>query len=166
MIRLLVIVFAVAACGPGVAGGPTMNNKIGGAPGSDGQAPSPVVSQTILDREPIANTAQVKHILISWKDLAESFGGRQDKRASARTKADAEAEVNSLLGQIQAGGDFDPIMKAHSEDLGSAASGRPFKVTPDAQLVIEFRQLSLRLDVNEIGVCESDFGFHIIKRVE
>jgi parvulin-like peptidyl-prolyl isomerase len=39
-------------------------------------------------------------------------------------------------------------------------------VTPDAQLVIEFRQLALRLHVGEIGVCESDFGFHIIKRLE
>jgi parvulin-like peptidyl-prolyl isomerase len=32
-------------------------------------------------------------------------------------------------------------------------------------LVIEFRQLSLRLRVGEIGVCQSDFGFHIIKRI-
>jgi parvulin-like peptidyl-prolyl isomerase len=32
--------------------------------------------------------------------------------------------------------------------------------------VIEFRQLGLRLKVGEIGVVESDFGFHIIKRVE
>jgi parvulin-like peptidyl-prolyl isomerase len=39
-------------------------------------------------------------------------------------------------------------------------------VRPDAQLVIEFRQLALRLRVGEIGVVESDFGFHIIKRIE
>jgi len=114
----------------------------------------------------VANTVQAKHILISWKDLAEAFGGRQDKRAQARTKADAEAEVKKLFDELKAGGDFDALMKANSEDLGSAASGRAFTVTPDAQLVIEFRQLSLRLNVDEIGVCESDFGFHIIKRVE
>jgi len=31
--------------------------------------------------------------------------------------------------------------------------------------VIEFRQLSLRLNVGEFGVIQSDFGFHIIKRI-
>ncbi len=125
---------------------------------------SPVVSSAILAREPIANTATVKHILISWKDLGDAFGGRIDPRASKRSKADAEALVKSLLKQLQDGADFDTVMKANSEDLGSASSGRPFTVTPDAQLVIEFRQLSTRLQVGEVGVVQSDFGFHIIKR--
>jgi parvulin-like peptidyl-prolyl isomerase len=73
--------------------------------------------------------------------------------------------VRSLLKQLQAGGDFDALMKTTSEDVGSARSGRAFTVTPDAQLVIEFRQLSLRLRPGEVGVCQSDFGFHIIKRI-
>jgi peptidyl-prolyl cis-trans isomerase D len=62
--------------------------------------------------------------------------------------------------------DVDALMKAHSEDPGSASTGRAYAVRPDAQLVIEFRQLSLRLRVGEIGVVESEFGFHIIKRLE
>ena len=127
---------------------------------------SPVVSKEILEREPISNSCEVKHILLSWKDLAEAFGGRQDKRAAARTKADAEAQVKKLFDEIKAGGDFDALMKENSEDLGSAASGRAFTVTPDAQLVIEFRQLSLRLKIDEVGVVQSDFGFHIIKRTK
>lgn len=126
---------------------------------------SPVVSSDILAREPVANTAQVKHILISWSDLADAFGGHLDPRAAKRSKADAEAEVRSLIKQLQGGAEFDALMKAHSEDLGSASSGRTFTVTPDAQLVIEFRQLSLRLNPGEFGVIQSDFGFHIIKRV-
>ena len=160
----VVVMLVLASCGPGSPGGPTMNSRIGG-----GDLPPPtsaVVSQDILDREPVANKAQVKHILISWKDLGEAFGGRQDARAQKRGKSDAETEVKSLVGQIKAGGDFDTLMKSHSEDLGSATTARPFTVTPDAQLVIEFRQLSLRLAVNEIGVCQSDYGFHIIKRIE
>ncbi len=126
---------------------------------------SPVVSADILAREPVANTATVKHILISWQDLADAFQGRLDPRAVKRTKAEAEALVLALTKQLQDGADFDTVMKANSEDLGSANSGRPFTVTPDAQLVIEFRQLSTRLSVGEIGVVQSDFGFHIIKRL-
>ncbi len=162
--KCLVIAAVLAACGPGAKGGPTMNNRIGG--NEVVVPPSSVVSADILAREPLANTASVKHILVSWKDLADAFQGGIDPRAAQRTKPQAEAEVKSLLGQLKGGGDFDVIMKAKSEDKGSAATGRPFTVTPDAQLVIEFRQLSLRLNVGEVGVVQSDYGFHIIKRYE
>jgi hypothetical protein len=152
--------------GPTVASQPPPEPAAGSAPGSAAPSgTSPVISTDILAREPVANTAQVKHILISWRDLADQFGGRLDSRAAKRSKADAEEEVRSLVKQLQDGADFDALMKAHSEDLGSAVSGRAFTVTPDAQLVIEFRQLSLRLKPGEFGVCQSDFGFHIIKRV-
>ncbi|HMG24876.1 MAG TPA: peptidylprolyl isomerase [Kofleriaceae bacterium] len=155
---------ALGGCS-GSKAGPTINNKMSGSDQPPAAATvSSVVSSDILAREPIANTATVKHILISWHDLGEQFGGRLDPRADKRSKADAEAEVRSLLKQLQDGADFDAVMKAHSEDLGSAMSGRTFTVTPDAQLVIEFRQLSLRLRPGEFGVCQSDFGFHIIKR--
>jgi len=165
MIRLAIaIVLVAAACGPGSPGGPAMGNHLGG-PDATPQS-SPVVSAEILSREPLANTASVKHILVSWKDLEDAFQGHQDPRAQKRTKAEAEAEVKSLVGQLKAGGDFEALMKANSEDLGSAQSNRAFTVTPDAQLVIEFRQLSLRLNVGEYGVVQSDFGFHIIKRYE
>lgn len=162
------IVFTVAvvllgACGPGAKGGPSMNNKIGA---QSYEAPkSSVVSWDILEREPVANNVKVKHILTSWADLGDAFGGRQDPRAQQRSMADAEAHVKSLLGQLEGGADFDALMKQHSEDAGSAASGMAFDVSTDAQLVIEFRQLSLRLNPGEYGVCQSDFGFHIIKRL-
>ena len=159
MIRLT-LVWLFLACGPGAKGGPTMNNRLGGpdpvAQGSD------VTSADILAREPIANTAQVKHILISWKDLESAH----DERSKKRTKQDAEALVRSLMTQIKAGADFDMLMKQHSEDPGSASNARAYTVTPDAQLVIEFKQLGLRLNVDEVGVVQSEFGFHIMKRVE
>jgi PPIC-type PPIASE domain len=124
-------------------------------------ARSPVVSWHILAREPIANEAEVKHILIGWSEL---HGG--DSRAAARDQAAAEAEVTALLEKLAAGANFEETMAASSEDQGSAASGQSFEVSPSAGLVIEFKQLSLRLTVGEIGVCQSQFGFHIIKRVK
>jgi peptidyl-prolyl cis-trans isomerase D len=165
MIRLACILgLLLAACGPGAPGGPSNLNKMGG--NEMKPPPSGVVTQDILDREPVANTAQVKHILISWKDQADAFGGRIDKRAEKRTKADAEAEVKKILEEIKGGADFDSLMKARSEDPGSASTARAYPVTPDAQLVIEFRQLALRLKIGEVGVVQSDFGFHIMKRMQ
>ncbi len=136
----------------------------GGAVENPATAVSPVISKDILAREPVANTASIKHILIGWRELGDKPGGRVHERAAQRSKKDAEAEVTALVEKLKAGADFDSVMKASSEDEGSASIGKMFEVTPDAQLVIEFRQLGLRLNVGEIGVCESDFGFHIMKR--
>jgi peptidyl-prolyl cis-trans isomerase D len=159
MLRLALVLLLVA-CGPGSKGGPAMNNRMNG-PAPVAQS-SDVVSGDILAREPVANHAQIKHILIGWKDLESAH----DPRAQKRTKAEAEALVKSLMTQIEAGADFDMLMKEHSEDPGSASTGRAYAVSPDAQLVIEFKQLGLRLEVGEVGVVQSDFGFHIMKRVE
>lgn len=159
MIRLVLLLSFVIACGRGSPGGPVMNNRMNG-PDQVPQS-SEVISAEILSREPVANQAQVKHILVSWKDLEA-----RDKRGQERTKDQAEALVKSLMTQIQAGADFDMLMKQHSEDPGSASTARAYPVSPDAQLVIEFKQLALRLNVNEVGVVQSDFGFHIMKRTE
>jgi hypothetical protein len=166
MVRLAVALAAalalVPACGgTGGMNGPTMNNKVGGG---DIEYRSPVISWEILDREPVANEVKVHHILIGWRDLEDAYGGRMHPNAKQRTRSDAEAEVKSLLGQLQGGADFNTLMRAHSEDTGSAASDTPIIVTPEPPLAIEFRQLSLRLAVGEIGVCQTEFGFHIIKR--
>lgn len=159
MIRFALLVMLVLACGPGAPGGPTMGNRMN-TPDPTPQS-SAVISGDILAREPVANNSQVKHILVSWKDK-----DAKDPRGQARTKADAEQFVTSLMTQIKAGADFDMLMKQHSEDPGSASSARAYPVSPDAGLVIEFKQLGLRLNVNEVGVVESEFGFHIMKRIE
>jgi hypothetical protein len=128
--------------------------------------PSRVVSTEILEREARANRTRVKHILIGWDDLEPAYGGRMDARAAARSKVDAEKQVDALLAELKAGADFDQLMHQHSEDSGLASNPDGYEVEPGAQLVLEFRQLGLRLDVGEVGVVESDFGFHIMKRVE
>src|SRR5215470_9772098 len=98
MIRAGFLVLLVACSG--APGGPSMNNKVNQEPIA---ATSGVISVDILAREPISNTANVKHILIGWKDLADAYQGRVDPRAAKRTKQDAEQEVRSLLGQLQGG---------------------------------------------------------------
>lgn len=128
-------------------------------------APNPV-TQDILDREPLTETAEVKHILISWDEKAGVYErrGGQDERATERTRLDANALVADLLQRTRDGVDFDGLMAEFSEDEGSAEVGRPYPVTPDSRLVQPFKDLSLRLELNEAGVVETMFGYHIIKR--
>lgn len=162
MIRALLLAGVLAACS-GSPGGPTISNKIDeGTPAT--LQHDPVESADILAREPVADTAQIKHILIGWNMSGND--GRQDKRAAARTKKDAQDLIRNLMEQIKNGADFDALMKQYSEDPGSAMSATAYKVTPDAQLVIEFKQLGLRLKIGEVGVVQSEYGFHIMKRVE
>ena len=164
--RSLVLALAVvcaAACGtakPGGMSGPSMNNRL-----SDDDPPPPALqSNDILAREQRGYKASVKHILIGWKGHGDPE--RQDPRAAERSRAEADALVEQLVAQLANGAPIEPLMKQYSEDPGSAASGRSYEVEQGGQMVLEFRRLSLRLDVGEVGIVLSDFGWHIIKRIE
>jgi parvulin-like peptidyl-prolyl isomerase len=124
--------------------------------------PDPLESADILKREPVTQKAKVKHILLGWKDV--SAGG--DERAKKRDRPQLEKLVKETVAKLQKGAKIEPLMAELSEDPGSAKSGEGYDVTPDAGLVEPFKNLSLRLKVNEVGVVKTDFGIHIIQRVE
>jgi hypothetical protein len=160
MIRIVVAVL-LAACS-GAPGGPMKMSHVE----QDDPKPveSPVVSSDILAREPLSNNSKVKHILIGWNESGDE--GHRDQRATKRTKKDAEDQVRALVTQLKGGGDFDALMKQWSEDPGSASAAQAYNVAPDSGYVIEFKQLASRLKIGEIGVVQSEFGFHIMKRIE
>ncbi len=124
--------------------------------------PDPLESADILARPAEAGPMQVQHILVGWKDTKRPA---RDPRAQARTKADADKLAGELLAKVRAGGDMVALMKEHSEDPGSKDTGKAYDVTPDAGLVPPFKNLSLRLQLNEAGLVKTDFGWHVIKRV-
>ena len=142
-----------------------MNNKINN--GAEVEAPkSPVVSADILARDPMANQVEVKHILIGWKTSGRD-GKQADDRAKTREKVEAEAIVKTILAKLKEGADFVALMKEFSEDPGSAKNGMSYDIKYDnIDFETNFRMLSIRLHVDEIGVTESEFGFHIIKRIQ
>jgi hypothetical protein len=157
-------ILAAVGCGtakPGGMSGPTLSGRMNEPP-----PPPSLQSNDILARDYRTNKAQVKHILIGWNDLAESYDGGIDPRAAERSPRDAETTVKEILGRLRAGADFVAMMAEYSEDRGSAESGESYEVVPGNQLVLDFRRLSLRLDVGELGVVQTLFGWHIIKRVE
>jgi parvulin-like peptidyl-prolyl isomerase len=123
--------------------------------------PDPIESADILKREPPAAKAKVKHILLGWSELHAD-----DPRGTKRTRAELEALVKKTVAALQKGGKIEPMMAELSEDPGSAKSGTSYDVTADASLVAPFKNLSLRLKVGEVGVVKTQFGVHIIKRIE
>jgi peptidyl-prolyl cis-trans isomerase D len=162
--RVLPLLFTLAACGAHQAGGmtgPSMNNRVEVEP-----PPPEIQSNDILARDMVTRHAVVKHILIGWKERGPAYGGHQDPRGAARSRADADTLAAQILGRVRAGEAIEPLMVELSEDQGSAQSGESYDVTPDAGLVFEFRRLSLRLNVGETGLVMTDFGWHIIQRIE
>lgn len=123
--------------------------------------PDKLESKDILGRKETSPKVKVKHILLGW---TETNAG--DPRGAKRTRAELEALVKKTVDALKKGDKIEPLMKELSEDPGSAASGEGYDVTPDAGLVPPFKDLSLRLKMNEVGVVKTDFGIHIIQRVE
>lgn len=153
---------ALVACGthkPGGMSGPTITSK------NEGIKRYPLQSNDIMDRGAQTQESEVQHILISWKDIKRD-GRPGDPRARERTAEQAEALVKRLLKEAREGADFAKLMRIYSEDPGSAKTGKSYSVDPKARLVYEFKHLGLRLKVGEVGVVRSQFGWHIMKRVE
>ena len=123
--------------------------------------PDSLDSVDILGRQPVTEKAKVKHILLGW---AEVNAG--DDRGKKRTRAELEALVGKTMASLKKGAKIEPLMKELSEDPGSAASGNSYDVDPNAGLVAPFKDLSLRLNVGEVGAVKTQFGIHIIQRTE
>ena len=124
--------------------------------------PDPLESADILKREPVTQKAKVKHILLGWTEVA-----RRATRAARSARAPTlEKLVKDTVAKLKKGDKIEPLMTELSEDPGSAKTGEGYDVTPDAGLVEPFKNLSLRLKVGEVGVVKTEFGIHIIQRVE
>lgn len=123
--------------------------------------PDPLDSTDILKRDPMTQKAKVKHILLGWTEAHAS-----DERGAKRSRADLEKLVKDTVAKLNKGEKIEPLMAQLSEDPGSAKSGQSYDVTPDAGLVEPFKNLSLRLNIGEVGVVKTQFGIHIIQRVE
>ncbi|HEY6180336.1 MAG TPA: peptidylprolyl isomerase [Kofleriaceae bacterium] len=123
--------------------------------------PDSLDSTAILKREPATASAKVKHILLGWTGAHAT-----DPRGIKRDRATLEKLVKDTVAKLAKGGKIEPLMAELSEDPGSAKDGSTIEVTPTAGLVPPFKNLSLRLKVGEVGVVKSDYGIHIIQRVE
>ena len=106
--------------------------------------------------------AKVKHILLGWTEAhTEDPRGDEARRApTSRSSSRPPSPSSRRATKIE------PLMAELSEDPGSAKSAESYDVTPDAGLVEPFKNLSLRLKVGEVGVVKTQFGIHIIQRVE
>ena len=85
-------------------------------------------------------------------------------KASAAAKAKARAKADSLLVEINKGGDFEQIAKRESMDPGSKAQGGDLGWNRRGAMVPEFERMMFALPPGKVSpVFETAFGFHILK---
>jgi len=105
-----------------------------------------------------AEYRKAKHILFLTQDVSTGTEFSQEKQAEVKELAD------SVLARVNAGEDFDALMNEYSEDTG-------LKTNPDGyvfgsgEMVSEFEQAVDSVGYNEVTICKSTYGYHIIKRL-
>lgn len=118
---------------------------------------------TVQDPPPVKTVVQ--HILIAWDDT-----GVETQKAE-RSKAEAEVLAASVLKLARKkGANWAQLQTEYNEDSakgdGFDNTHASYTATPEAGLVKAFKDLALSLGVGQIDICESKFGYHIIKRIE
>jgi hypothetical protein len=102
-----------------------------------------------------------RHILIRYK------GAKNAEPKIKRSKEDAQKLAEKLRGEAsKAGADFEALAKKQSED-GSAERGGDLGPVGRGMFAPPYEAAAFALKPGEVSaVVESDFGFHIIQRVE
>ncbi len=109
------------------------------------------------DQYRVPEQVNVRHILI--KTPAPGPDGKVDESAVKAAREKAE----SILKQVQAGGNFADLAKKYSEDPGSKDNGGSLGWIQRGQTVPEFEQAAFSLPKGQTsGLVRSTFGFHII----
>src|SRR5688500_12545593 len=165
-VRSLVIVVLVACHSPSAKPpappAPVLTNE---APPPPPPQNTELDSRDILARADVASPVLVKHVLIAWSELDQTYGSRLDPRAAKRSKADAAKLVEQVAAKLRANPSaIDALMAEHSEDPGSLTK-EPYTITTDSPFVPEFKNLGQRLALDEVGIVTTKFGYHVMIRV-
>jgi parvulin-like peptidyl-prolyl isomerase len=106
-------------------------------------------------------TAKVRHILLMTLDPTTREPLPTNAVAAKRK------QIDDLLKQVRAGGDFAALAGKNSEDPGSKANGGELPEFSRGQMVPEFESAAFALTNSQVSdVVTTMYGYHIIKMIE
>ena len=105
------------------------------------------------------NYVRAKHILV----MPEA---NENGEITQEAKDEAKKLAEEVLLKAKRNKDFDMLIKEYGEDPGTESNPNGYLFTK-GEMVAPFEKAAFELGVNELsGVVETDYGYHIIKRVK
>lgn len=118
------------------------------------------------------NSRMIKHILLTFDDAdAEKISALRtdgdDEGADAAREAAAEKlkpQAEEIISKLDAGADFDELMKEYSSDPGKDSYPDGYMVTPNGEIYLkEFQQGAYELEkIGDYKLVATDIGCHIM----
>lgn len=105
----------------------------------------------------VADRMAATHVLVAYKDSVGSV--------ATRTKDEAQSLAQQLAKRARDGEAMEDLARAHS-DGPSGRRGGGLGVFAKGTMVPAFETEVARLTVGDIGIAETPFGFHVIRRDE
>ena len=86
------------------------------------------------------------------------------RSTATRSKEEAQQQIQQIQAQLQQGGDFASLARAHS-DCPSSSKGGDLGSFGRGQMVGPFEEATFGMQVGQVsGIVETPFGYHIIQR--
>jgi hypothetical protein len=107
------------------------------------------------------DTIIAQHVLVAYK------GAKRMPKGVVRSKGEAKARAEEALAKVRAGTAFEEVVKAYSDDTGSADRMGSVGKFHREDMDPNFSKAAFALKVGEVSdVVETPFGFHLIKRTQ
>ena len=120
--------------------------------------------QAKLAEEAQLEEADDAALLQYFKDNYRSANHVHLKRETADDKDLIKERAEDILARANKGEEFDEMVKNFSEDPGSQSNPEGYVFT-DGEMVDEFDDAVKSLKPGEVTLCESEFGYHVVKRL-
>jgi len=89
-----------------------------------------------------------------------------DEKASPKQVAEAQAKLDSIKMEIQAGASFDSIARIKSQDPSARQNGGDLGYFSVLQMVYPFEEAAFTTPVGQLAECRSQFGLHLLNIID
>ncbi len=125
----------------------------------------------IVELPGIKNIEEAKSLIKETPFLEfREQAGDEVKKQVEEFNANAKKEAEDILARVKAGDDFATLAKAMSEDPGSKDNGGDLDFVKKGTFVPEFDETVFSDDLKpgevKDSIIETDYGYHIIKKLE